>query len=486
MRTFVLGIDIGTGSVKAVAINSEGKTLHTAAYSYAQQTGSEQDPFAIETCVRRSIRDCAQQLQAPSIISFSSAMHGLMVVDEKGQPLTKLITWQDARASKIAAAVRHTAAGDELYRHTGAPTHAMLPLFKIAWLREQAPELFQAASRFISIKEWIWFRLFGVFEIDHSIAGATGLFDPHTKDWHAPALQLAGIKAGQLSQLVPTTFIRHLENETIAAELKLPPHTAFCIGASDGCLANMGSAAITPGTCAVTIGTSAAVRIGSPTALYDAAYMPFSYLLDGQTFICGAPLNNGGNVIQWLVNSFTGQHNEQHSYTDIFQTLHTVKPGAEGLVFLPYLHGERAPVWNEDSRGVFFGVGQQHGHAHFIRAALEGLCFSIRQVLQLLEKSTQPIETLSLSGGLIRSNEWLQLLADITGKTVQVYTEEDASARGAALLGLNAMNMQNKVAEPGPQLVRYPQANQKEYDENFNIFCSLYPALHTLMKSNAD
>jgi gluconokinase len=487
MLPYLLGIDIGTGSVKAVAIDLKGNLLDSIRQDHPATAllpdKSEQDPDMLVSVWMKTLSALIERRGSqPVCISLSSAMHGLIAVDSSNKPLSPLITWSDLRAASIAARLRTSAEGEDIYRHTGTPLHAMSPLCKLIWLREEEPELFQTANRFISIKEYIWQKLFGEFAVDHSIASATGLFDIETKDWYGPALELAGIDAGRLSKPVPTDHTRRGCRPGMAASLSIDSEVLFCIGASDGCLANLATRALDPGIVALTIGTSGAVRRASGRPLPNWQAMPFSYMLDERTFICGGPVNNGGNVVQWLLQKFCAGDTTEAGYNFLFEAAEKIPAGSEGLVFLPYLFGERAPVWDEQACGVYFGIGARHGQGHFIRAALEGICFGLRQVLELLEEEGSPVEELHVSGGFVQSAVWMQLLADITRKKLWVPPSADASATGAAYLALRALGHSiESLTAPLPG-ARYIQPdNGTAYERNFTLFKKLYPTLKDLM-----
>jgi len=479
--SYVLGTDIGTGSVKAVAIALNGRLLGSLQEDYPSGPSTpgrnEQEPLLLFQTWLTAVRTLIERMgRPPDCISFSSSMHGIMAVDEKGEPLTPLITWSDLRAAGEASALRALPAGEDIYNHTGTPIHAMSPLCKLVWLRRNEPELFQRTHRFIAIKEFIWHRLFGEFAVDQSIASATGLFDIETKNWYGPALDYAGITPDRLSRPVPTGYLKKGCTPALADQLRITGAVSFCIGASDGCLASLGTDALSPGTAAVTIGTSGAVRLALDRPLRRWPAMPFSYILDEKIFICGGPVNNGGNTVHWLLRRFC---NGETDYDKLFAEAQSVAPGAEGLVFLPYLHGERAPVWDEQSCGVYFGIGPQHGRAHFIRAALEGICFGLRQVLELLEEEGAQVEELCVSGGFVRSRFWLQLLADTTRKSLRITATADASATGAAWLALEALGHTiDKKQDEGKRVE--PQAVDA-YEKNFTIYSRLYPALKAVM-----
>jgi gluconokinase len=356
-----------------------------------------------------------------------------MAVNEKGEPLSNLVIWSDSRSTEIAKQLRKDKAGQSIYMATGTPLHAMSPLCKIIWWRENQIEIFSKTYKFISIKEYIWYKLFNEFIIDHSIASATGLFNIDTLSWNSESLAIAQINSNKLSFPVPTDHYRKGISSEACKLSGLTSLIPVCIGASDGCLANLGTNSLREGVAAITIGTSGAVRIASRLPIRNPATMSFNYILDKEYFICGYPINNGGNIMEWLIRDFLdNQVSGPDQYTSLFDMIHKIPAGSEGLIFLPYIFAERAPVWDEEASGVFIGIRSKHTRAHFIKAIIEGVCYALKNVLALIERSSSEVKEIHASGGFIKSNGWVQLLADVTGKPIVIVEREDASAIWAA------------------------------------------------------
>ncbi len=485
MESFVIGIDIGTGSVKAVAVYANGETSSeqkTYTTNHTTEGYSEQAPEKIWELFIECINQLSAKVKGnPVAVSFSSAMHSLMVVDDAGKPLTPLIIWSDTRSAAIAESLKNTDEGAHFYTVTGTPIHPMSPLCKIKWLCQNNPDLLKKANKFISVKEYIWYKLFGVYEVDYSIASATGLFDIHNFQWYDKALSWAGIATEQLSKAVPTKHVRNKLLIQSAALLNLTTDMNFIIGASDGCLANVGSQAINKGTAAITIGSSGAVRMYSETPILQFPAMPFAYCLSDSGYICGGPVNNGGIVIKWLLKSFFGTAVPKPShYKALFETIEKIKPSCNGLLFLPYLTGERAPVWDAKTCGTYIGLTVQHTAAHLMRAAVEGICFAIYHIMQMLDGKPTKINQLNVSGGFTNSIVWLQMLADVTGKDLHLYQTEDASALGAAYVGFQTFGIPYKTLQ---QVVTFKpcMATHFVYQQSFSIYKTLYPILKNTM-----
>jgi gluconokinase len=351
------------------------------------------------------------------------------------------------------------------------------------WLRDNMPDVFSKTKKIISIKEYIFKKLFDKYLIDYSIASATGLFDIYKKSWYEPSLKFAGITQEQLSEAVsPTHIIRGIKQE-YAQRLGIDKDLPFIIGASDGCLANLGSNAVNPGDVSLTIGTSGAVRMLTNTPQKDSKRRLFNYLLTDELYVSGGPINNGGVLLKWyaenfLDREFTGAADFEWFLQEAIQ----VAPGSEGLIFLPYVQGERAPVWDADAKGVFLGIHSGHTRAHFMRAIIEGICFALYQVAGSLEEVIAPIKNIYASGGFIQSKQWLQMLTDIFGKRISITDTADASAVGAAILGMKATGMISDISEAAStqeiKEVFEPDMQKHElYRVNYAVYTSLYEKL---------
>jgi gluconokinase len=476
-KTYVIGLDIGTTSVKAVAFNKIGEVQGEHEVEYPlytpQTTWAEQDPLEIEEATIKVLRQLIESngLDPNNILAvgLSSAMHSLICMTKEGEPLSPSITWADGRAS--AQAMKLKEKGHSLYTSTGTPIHPMSPLMKLVWMRETNYQPYQAASKFVSIKEFLLFRWFGSQVVDYSIASATGLFDLHTHKWNSDALDLAGITEEQLFTPVPPTKVIEGIQKNIAQRIGIPVDLPFVIGASDGPLANLGIGAINPGEVAITIGTSGAIRqlINSPKT--DELQKTFCYTFTDSLSLIGGPTNNGGIVLRWLRETF----GSDQSYESLLSLAGRVSPGCEGLLFLPYLNGERAPMWNSKVRGNLFGLSLRHGKEHIIRAGLEGVIYSIYHVGQALERQAGKPTKLLASGGFARSPLWLQILADVFDQEVQVPLSHQSSAWGAAWIALNGINQVGSlqsIKDHIPMLGTYQpnKDHHKLYQEIFSNY----------------
>lgn len=490
--TFV-GVDIGTTSTKAIVCSTSGEIQAIGNCGYPiltpHPTWAEQDPQAIFQAAIAAVRIAVEQAQASPqsilALSFSTAMHTLVAVDAAGNLLTNSLIWADNRATPQVERLKQDGTGHRLYCRTGTPTHPMSPLAKLLWMREAEPEIFRKAAKFISIKEYIFYQLFGVYVVDDSIASATGLYHLTAHDWDADAIALTGIQRQQLSEIVPTTHILRGMKANYATAMGIDPDTPVVIGANDGVLANLGVGAIAADQVAVTLGTSGAVRIMVKAPAIDPQERTFCYALTRDRWVIGGATNSGGGVLRWFRDQFCGlevaqaQQQGISAYEVMIQAAADVSAGAAGLLFLPFLSGERAPHWNANARGVFFGMGLHHQRAHLIRAVLEGILLSVYSVHRVLEQLTPTAQAIRAAGGFARSPIWRQMMADVFGYEVLVPTVYEASGFGAIALAMLALGVISDLSDV-QSLIQIRDRHQPnlhlraQYAELFAIYEKLY------------
>lgn len=451
--SYMIGVDIGTTSTKAVLFEENGKILASANEGYPLYTPSpnvaEQDPEEIFEAVIYTVRQIMRKSRvAPEqilLVSFSTAMHSVIPIDHDGKPLMRCLTWADNRSVEWSERLKNEMNGHSIYLRTGTPIHPMSPLTKLLWLRHDKPDIFNRTSKFISIKEYVMAKLFGEYVVDYSIASCTGLMNLNQLDWDQEALQIAGITSDQLSTLVPTTHILHDLSQTYADQMELSPSTPFIIGASDGVLSNLGVNAIDPGVVAVTIGTSGAIRTIVDTPKTDPKGRIFCYALTENQWVIGGPVNNGGGIFRWVRDEIAASEVETAKrlgispYDVLTKIGSKVNPGSDGLIFHPYLAGERAPLWNPNARGSFFGLTLHHKKEHLIRAVLEGVIFNLYTVLLAMEEQIGQPQQIQATGGFARSPLWRQMMADIFNQKVIIPESFESSCLGAVVLGLYAL-----------------------------------------------
>lgn len=484
---YIIGVDIGTTSTKSVLYDMKGKVIAyaNAGYQLYQDIPdmAEEDPEdifdAVLEVMGQVIRKSKVKTEAIRGVSFSSAMHSLILMDQDDQPLTRAITWADNRAAKYSEELKNNGLGAEIYAKTGTPIHPMAPLSKILWLRHEKPELFNQTKKFIDLKTYVFFRLFGVYKMEYSIASATGMFNIFKLQWEKQALDLLQIKTDQLPELVePTATITGIKPK-YGALLGLSSTTPFVFGASDGVLSNLGVNAIDPGVVAVTIGTSGAVRVVVDKPVVDPDGKLFCYALTKDRWVVGGPVNNGGIVFRWVKDQLfapekiTAEQMQVSTYDILTQIAEKIPAGSDGLLFHPYLGGERAPIWNAYARGSYFGLTRKHTRAHMVRAALEGIVYNLYVVMLTIEKVTGKPKSIQATGGFSRSKLWCQMLADIFEQDVTIPESFESSCLGAAVLGMYALGYIDdlSVVKDMIGVTEVHQPNTK----NFEVYRELLP-----------
>jgi gluconokinase len=470
---YFLGIDIGTTSVKSIAFSKEGKTLCESSIAYPIRhpfpDWSEQDPEEIVRALVKTVENILQELhpQLPVLLGFCSAMHSLIAVDKKGMAISPSIIWADNRAAGISAGIHKANRAKVLYEHTGLPIHAMSPFCKLLWLRENQKELFEQAYKFVGIKEYVFYKLFGVYAIDVSVASATGLLNAGTLEWDPWILEQVGITADKLSEVVPVDKIFY--SSGIFPSLQKVP---FVVGGSDGAMANIGSTE-DPGSLVITVGTSSAARVILSRPYIDPGMRTFCYYINHNQWLLGGASNNGGIILQWLHENL---FRSEKVVTDFLNQASAVKPGSEGLIFLPYLLGERAPIWNADAKGVLFGVKIDHSQATVIRASLEGIIYCIYGISQAIMEQSE-IRNIYATGGFARNELGLQIMADVFNLPVWVCETVENSAWGAVKCGMMATGIK---ASTGTAISKkyFPDAGiHSVYKKSFHKFQQLYELL---------
>ncbi len=450
----ILAVDIGTGATKAVLFDANLNQVALVRRPYAirvPEVGwSEQDPEEIYQAVAGAIREALEV--CPSgfrvrAVSLSSQLYSVLAVDSSGNPLSMSLPWSDTRSADLVKALRQQPATREISIRTGCPLDSVYPLAKIMWLKGHAN--LPTDARFISIKEYMLHRLCGQSLVDWSIASATGMFDIQQKSWDGSALQLAGITKGNLSDLVSPFTILDTWRDDARKLCGVGGNLPVVVGGGDGPLASLGVGAGVSGGLAVNVGTSAAARALVPHPVIDPQGHLWTYLIVDDLWVTGGMVSSGGIVFEWFLEGFqsgiekTGQGSIPLSvYQEADRLAEMVPPGAEGLLFIPYLSGAQSPDWSPETRGSFIGLGLKHRRGHLTRAVLEGITRSIYRVADAIQEAQgSRFQEVYVTGGLSASRVWRQIAADMFGATVISPQTREGSARGAAILALISLGM---------------------------------------------
>lgn len=438
MTLTIVGLDIGTSSSKAVLFRQgqhQGKVIAKASSEpyqlNHQQGGATQEACDVWQGAKNALRQLLKDTHKMDAIALSGAMHSVLPLDAGYQPLAPALTWADSRPAAMLPTLREEitdVAG--LYARTGCPLQTPYHLARLRWLQQHQN---LDPTKYAALKDWVFWQLTGELAVDFGMASTTGLLDIHTLEWDKTALEHAHVSPADLPQLVAPTYHAPLRTE-LASELGIPVVPVIC-GGSDGVLANVGSSAALAGSAAITVGTSGAVRLTSNEPLLDVPLgRTWSYVLTAEKYVSGGAINNGGITLQYLQNNLFPEVSTDALVTEASQVeLDDARP-----LVLPYFSGERSPHWRSDAVGTIHGLTLEHPRAVLVRSVLEGVCFCLADIWQILAPKTDT-DTIFLSGGICQSHFWSQMLADVLGTQVVLVDAADASAVGAAMLGAVAL-----------------------------------------------
>lgn len=485
----IVTIELGTNAVRVFAFDLDGNVIGSLkAYCptfHTEPERSEQDPEQIFITMLYVLKSLLNDKIHPkkyrvTSICFSSSMHSLLAVDKNGTPLGNAITWADNRANKEAQELKNMPLGATLYNATGTPLHPMSPLTKICWLRNNDPLRFQKAAKFLSIKTYIIQQLTGACLIDYSLASATGLLNIHKIVWETEALQFAEINAEMLPELAPVFASAGKLKKAYQNSLGLSADTRIIVGSSDGCMAILGDGINGEGSASITIEDSGAIRVMGSKVIHDDRKRFFNYLLTENCYVSGGPTNNGGVVFEWFARQFGEFKNPfdmDQCIQDLINVASKVHAGSEGLVFLPYLLGERAPIWNANARGAYFGINIKHERNHFVRATIEGILYEIYSIGKILAEHA-PIRSLSINGTFGTIPFCSQLIADLFDKPVRLRSDFHSVSVGTYLVGATEMGIFRSLNDAAAKVVLREQYQPKK--ENHVVYAALFEVFSKL------
>lgn len=487
-----IGVDVGTTGVRAIAYTEDGTNVCSSEAFYPLLTPhpdwAEESPLQIYESVEEVISKTAAQLRYKNKelagIALSTVMHSFAGLDEHLEPLMDMQTWADSRSADIVRDMKKDPAlCQSFYERTGCPIHACYPLAKVLWLKRHQPDLFRQMKYVGSIKDYIFYHMTGQWVIDKSTASTSGMYNERTLRWDDEILSYAGIDKSYMPPVVSTTYMHALAPKAAEA-MHLPEGLPVVIGATDGVLVNVGIGAVQPGQLSATIGTSGALRMLTRQPKTDPQMRTWCYNLTDDMWVAGGAINNGGMILRWVRDKICHYGGSKLEDLDIdpydLMTMKAehVDAGADGLICLPCFTGERAPYWNSELRGMFFGFSLNHSRSHIIRAVMEGICYSLNSVMLALREFGD-IRDIRVSGSFTKSRLWLQILSDVLNEKLTLPDNSEGAAFGAATLGFIASGRLDSIADTAHLIhakkVYTPIAeNVATYQELYSIFARLY------------
>ncbi len=497
-KSYVLAHDLGTTGNKATLYDREGRMVGSAFHGYdteyAHSGWAEQNPEdwweAVCISTRQLIQQAAINPDDIACITFSGQMMGCVPLDKSARPLRNAIIWADQRAVAQERWLGGQISPDEVYRITGHRLSASYSLLKMLWLRDNQPDVYKATYKFVHAKDAIVARLTGAFVTDPSDASGMNLYDLDSGQWSARIIDAAKIDAGQLPDIRLSTDVVGHVLPAVADEVGVAAGTPVVIGGGDGSCAAAGAGVVREGTAFNYIGSSSWIALATAKPIYDPQLKTFTFahVVPGMFMPCGT-MQTAGGAYAWMRDQLGSPEAQAAQALGIspyeLMNIQAEKspPGANGLIFLPYLLGERSPRWNPRARGAFVGLTIRHTRADMIRAVLEGVTMNLKVIQDAFTSQGAQIEAMRVIGGGARGRFWNRIMASVYGVPVhRLAILEEATSMGAALAGgvgvglypdfsmIESMNRTVEVIDPDP-------AAQAVYQTTFQIFEAAYHAL---------
>jgi len=489
--SYVLGLDLGTSGLKGLLVDKKGGVVVTASADYPLYTPergySEQNPndwleASIEVMkeIIELIPDASSLIEG---ISFSGQMHSLVLLDENGESLRNAILWNDVRTTKQTERVTEIL-GDELINVTKNKALEGFTLPKILWVQENEPEIWKEVEQFLLPKDYLRYKLTGNKNMDYSDAAGTIMLDIENKEWSSFLLEKFGIDASICPPLVESTDQVGILNEEIASEIGITNEIPIFAGGADNASGAIGAGIVHPNQAMASIGTSGVFVTYEEDEKkdYDGHLHYFNHALPNRFYSMGVTLA-AGNSLNWFKDQFA----PEESFDELLGGIKEVPVGSDGLLFAPYISGERTPYTDSKIRGTFLGIDISHTKDHFARSVLEGITFSLRDSQELMKKySNKTFDQIVSVGGGANNEEWLQMQADIFNAPIVTLETEQGPGMGAAMIAAVGTGWYENFEECSETFVNYQkpilpkEENVEKYNEVYNIYQQIYPTIKDL------
>ena len=506
MKEYLLAYDLGTTGSKASLFDVEGRLLANSydeyPTDYADGNRAEQNPEdwwrVVCSSTKKLLAETGVDAKAIAGISFSGHMMACLPVDKAGNALRSCIIWSDNRSVVQAQHLADEVGVEEGYRITG---HQLLPCYsaaKIMWVRDNQPEVFRRAYKFLHVKDYIALRLTGAFATDLSDAGGMNLFDLEKREWSEKLLKASGIPVEKLPDVHASSDVIGEVSKEAAEETGLCAGIPVVIGGGDGSCAAVGSGVVAEGLAYNYFGSAAWIGIASRSPVYDPQMRTFNFIsLDEDLYMPVGASNNGGYSYQcfrdavWESEMKTAERLSLNVFDVMEMRARQVAPGANRLLYLPFIRGERCPYTNPNARGAFIGLTPNHTKADMTRAVLEGVAFNQRIILEALEQQGAAVKEMWVIGGGAKSDLWRQIMADIYGKPiVRPKLLQEANSLGAAIaagVGVGVFDSFGAAKGMVEEISRQETNSiaAAAYDQAFEVFKQAYEQLAPVFESLA-
>lgn len=504
MGRYILAHDLGTSGNKASLFSEEGKLIGSQVYSYDvhyfNTTWAEQDAQdwwqAVCTTSKNLLTTTGINPKEIGAVSFSGQMMGCLCVDKQGRPLRKAIIWADQRAQQQAAMLNEKISQWDFYHIVGHRNTASYGLQKLMWIRDNEPEVYEQCYKTLNAKDYIVYKLTGKFYTEYSDANSMTCFDINKLDWSEQIIECAGIDPDKLPEVKPATFVAGQVTEQAARLTGLAPGTPVVMGAGDGVTANVGAGSVKPGKTYCCMGTSAWITTTTEKPIFDEQMrsVTWAHAVPG-LYAPNGTMQTAGGSYSWIKNTicqmeaYQAQQDGTSVYDIINSEIEKSPAGANGVIFMPYLLGERAPRWDAFAKGAFLGLKAENTKNDLLRSVLEGVTMNLAIILDILKTKVDIHEIMAIGGGA-KGEVWRQIMADVFQIKITVPTVlEEAGSMGAAVIGgvgsgifkdfdaIERFIDIEKTQEPNPEAVKVYGPLRDLFEECYQAMKSIYPRM---------
>ncbi|WP_342513562.1 xylulokinase [Sporosarcina sp. FSL K6-1522] len=480
MGKYILAHDLGTSGNKATLFSATGEMIGSSISSYDthyfNEKWAEQNPEDWWNAVCTSTKQLIEQLGISSediqVVSFSGQMMGCLCVDQQGVPLRDSIIWADQRAQKQVEDLEQYLTQEEFYRIVGHRNTASYGIQKLMWIRDNEPEIYEKTYKTLNAKDYIVFKLTNSFYTDYSDGNGMGCFDLENLQWSDRIIKSSGIDPDKLPELKPSTFVAGKVTEEAAKATGLSPSTQVVIGAGDGVTASIGAGSVSEGKTYCSLGTSAWVTTTSKKPIFDPEMrtVTWAHAIPGY-YAPNGTMQYAGGAFNWMKETICtsekveAERSGNSIYDLINEQIERTPAGSNGLLFLPYLLGERAPRWDSYSKGTYVGITSETTRSEMLRSVLEGVTFNLAIILEVLQKHID-IEEMVIIGGGAKSEVWRQIIADVFALPVKApKLLDEAGSMGAAIIGGVGVG----IYEDFEVVERFITINQSQVNNSDNL-----------------
>ena len=500
--SYLMGIDVGTTGTRAVIVRPDGRVIGAATVDHQPMRmpkpgWAEQDPEdwwkATIGAVRGSLQQTGLAGAQVKAVGFSGQMHGVALLDKVNTILRPALLWCDQRSQEQCDWITSEVGAERLIHLVSNPALTGFSAPKLLWVRDNEPAIYERTARFLLPKDYVRFRLTGEYATDVSDASGTLLFDVSHRRWSQQMLDLLRIDSSLLPRVYESPEVTGNISTEAALVTGLRAGTPVVAGAGDQAASAVGNGIVRRGMTSATLGTSGVIfsYTDKPTLDPQGRIHTLCHAVPGKWHVMGVT-QGAGLSLRWFKDqlgeseAWYGRQIGVDPYDVLLAEAERIPAGSDGLLFLPYLMGERTPHLDPQARGLWFGLTAAHTRGHLIRSILEGVAFSLRDSLEIFSELKIPVVQIRASGGGSRSLLWRQIQADLYGKEIVILRESEGSALGAALLAGVGAGVFRSVEEAADQALEIRdstlprEANVEFYSSQYDIYRRVYPAVREL------